>query len=365
MSHPIVNAGFRCPARRARARRAGRGHDHLRRAGADDLPRRKTEQFLAGKPWDQETLRAALAVLKQEVRECTDRSRDGRGRHQPRRTGGSWRRTSSTSSSCTSPLAVDPEQVDAGERVGGRTSTTGRCRRGSQEHTEYPELFPVTQPIIKRAAFVQATGEVTLHAGRAAAGRRPARGDGQEHAAARPLLVHAARPPTSSAPGAAAADSSPASRRSSRWPTSRRRGNNLIGLGEDDPVFSDGVVTSVGAPIGLAVAETIATARAAAAFIEQECIAYEDLPAVLTLDEAIAQNTAMPMIRKASDPDEDVQQRIPAVTRPGSDLDWLADPSRPAARHRAGDRHRSGPGRRPTSTSRRCAPWPSPACTTR
>ncbi len=87
-------------------------------------------------------------------------------------------------------------------------------------------------------------------------------------------------------------------------------------------------MTSVGAPIGLAVAETIATARAAAAFIEQECIAYEDLPAVLTLDEAIAQNTAMPMIRKATDPDEDVQQRIPALTRDGSNLDWLQRPER-------------------------------------
>ena len=94
-------------------------------------------------------------------------------------------------------------------------------------------------------------------------------------------------------------------------------------MGDDDPVFSDGVVTSVGAPIGLAVAETIATAREAAAFIEKECIAYEDLPAVLTLDEAIEQNTAMPMIRKAKDPDEDVEQRIPSVTRPGSDLNWL------------------------------------------
>jgi peptide chain release factor 1 len=26
----------------------------------------------------------------------------------------------------------------------------------------------------------------------------------------------------------------------------------------------------------------------------------------------------------ASDPDEDIQQRIPALTRPGSDLEWLS-----------------------------------------
>ncbi len=92
-------------------------------------------------------------------------------------------------------------------------------------------------------------------------------------------------------------------------------------------MFSVGVVTSVGAPIGLAVAETIATAREAAEFIEKECIAYDDLPAILTLDEAIKHNTAMPMVRKSRDPDEDVEQRIPSVTRPGSDLNWLSNPS--------------------------------------
>ena len=74
-------------------------------------------------------------------------------------------------------------------------------------------------------------------------------------------------------------------------------------------------------------AEFVAVARAAAEYVERECIAYEDLPAVVTLDEAIAQNTAMPMVRKSKDPDEDVEQRIPSVTRPGSDLDWLNNPT--------------------------------------
>jgi xanthine dehydrogenase/oxidase len=53
------------------------------------------------------------------------------------------------------------------------------------------------------------------------------------------------------------------------------------------------------------------------------------LPAVLTLDAAIAQDTSMPMKRNGKDPDEDVQQRMPALTREGSDLEWLRDPSRP------------------------------------
>ena len=214
-----------------------------------------------------------------------------------------------------------------GERVGRRTITTARSPRGSQEHTEYPELFPLTKPIIKRAAFVQATGEVKytqdlslpaggLHAAMVKSARPHAR-----------FSLHQDRSPTLEALQELLRQRFPGFQAFITVADIPEGGHNLIGLGEDDPVFSDGVVTSVGAPIGLAVAETIATARAAAAFIEQECIAYEDLPAVLTLDEAIAQDTAMPMIRKASDPDEDVQQRIPALTRAGSNLDWLGDPS--------------------------------------
>ena len=261
-------------------------------------------------------------------------------------------------------LAVDPGQVAPEHRVGRGAVGTAALHRGRRSTPSIPSSIPLTKPIIKRAAFVQATGEVEYTQDLSL----PA---GGLHAA----MVKSARPHARFAftgkvrrrwtrSRSCCGSGSPASRRSSPWPTSREGGNNLIGLGEDDPVFSDGVVTSVGAPIGLAVAETIATARAAAAFIEQECIAYEDLPAVLTLDEAIAQDTAMPMIRKASDPDEDVQQRIPALTRPAATSTGSATRAArsPAASWRPA---RSGPGPRPTSTSRRCAPWPSPARTTR
>ena len=48
-------------------------------------------------------------------------ARDGRGRDQHATIGASWRRTSSTSSSCTSPWRSNPDQVAAGERVGGES----------------------------------------------------------------------------------------------------------------------------------------------------------------------------------------------------------------------------------------------------
>ncbi len=50
-------------------------------------------------------------------------------------------------------------------------------------------------------------------------------------------------------------------------------GQCYIGLNDDDPIFSDKIVTSVGAPIGMVLAETLETAREAAQFIEKECIA--------------------------------------------------------------------------------------------
>ena len=88
-------------------------------------------------------------------------------------------------------------------------------------------------------------------------------------------------------------------------------GSKLIGLGDDYSVFSDGVVTSVGAPIGMVVAESIKLAKEAAAFIEKECIAYEDLPAVVTIEEAIKKKTIMPMVRKPLIQTQMFNSRIP------------------------------------------------------
>ena len=146
----------------------------------------KTEQFLAGKPWNQETLRSALAVLKQEVRECTiPMDEEGISTDYRRQLAENF----FYKFFLHVALAVNPEQV-APANVSAANHHDRPLSSGTQEYTEYPELFPLTKPIIKRAAFVQATGEVEVHAGPVAAGRRPARGDGQELAAARPLLLH-------------------------------------------------------------------------------------------------------------------------------------------------------------------------------
>ena len=329
MAHPIVNAGLR-------VRLDGRGcvepgeativfgglAPMIVRAG-------KTERFLAGKPWDRETFRSALGVLSEEVREWTDSlgatDEEGIGRDYRRRLAeGFFYKSFLHVAREVDPGQVAPEHLSAAEPTERPIST------GVQEHTEYPELYPLTRPIIKRAAWAQATGEARYAQDLSV----PA---GGLHAA----MIKSTRPHARFRFTARSADLDELRgllRR--RFPRFRalitvadipEAGENLIGLGEDDPVFSDGVVTSVGAPIGLLVAETIEAARAAAAFVEGECLAYDDLPAVLTLDEAIAQDTAMPMIRKSIDPDQDIEQRIPALTRPGSNLAWLGDPSGPLA----------------------------------
>lgn len=64
---------------------------------------------------------------------------------------------------------------------------------------------------------------------------------------------------------------------------------NLWGsIVKDEPFFADGEVNSEGQPIGLVYAETALKAQAAAHAVKVE---YEDLPVILTIDEAIAANS--------------------------------------------------------------------------
>jgi len=321
MAHPIVNAGFRFLLDDRGLVEAGGATIIYGGLASMAYRAREIEQFLAGKPWDQETLRSALLVLKKEVRGCTiPMDEEGIGTdYRLRLAENFFYKFFLHMALAVRPEGVNPANVSAANHHDRPLST------GTQEYTEYPELYPLTRPILKRAAFAQATGEAKytqdvplptggLHAEMVKSSRPHARFSFTRRAPTLDALQELLR---------------------RRYPDFKafvtvadipEGGKNLIGLGEDDPVFSDGVVTSVGAPIGLVVAETLATAREVASFIEDVCISYEDLPAVLTLDEAVAQGTAMPMIRKAKDPDEDVGQRIPSLIRPGSNLEWLRDP---------------------------------------
>jgi xanthine dehydrogenase/oxidase len=98
------------------------------------------------------------------------------------------------------------------------------------------------------------------------------------------------------------------------------RGQNLIGLGGDDPIFADGTFTAYGRPLALVLANTSATAHAATAWLQENAVAYTPLGAITTIDEALA---LQPPSLFA---DESFNVHIPVIVRPGSDQSWLDDP---------------------------------------
>ena len=324
----------------------------------------KTEQFLSGKPINEETLRAALAVLKQEVRECTS------SQHEMDEEGISraYRRQLAENFFYKFVLHVAlgrrSEAGRRGECVGGESSRPAAVVGDAGVH-RVSGTIPRDEADHQASRVCPGLGRGQVHAGCSPAGRRAARGDGQELAGACAFLDHAQGRHAGSPPGVAPARSIPTSRRSSRWPTSRREARSSSAWETTIPCSAMAWSPRWGRPIGLAVAETIATAREAAAFIEKECIAYEDLPAVLTLDEAIEQNTAMPMIRKVQEPR---RRRAAADSRghtPRQRPGVARQPGSEPSRHRTGDRVLADRVPRRTSTWKPCAPWPSPACTTR
>ena len=67
--------------------------------------------------------------------------------------------------------------------------------------------------------------------------------------------------------------------------------NHWGSIKKDEPFFADGEVFSHGQPIGMVYAETAIQAQAAARAVR---IVYEDLPTILTIDEAIEANSFFP-----------------------------------------------------------------------
>jgi xanthine dehydrogenase/oxidase len=301
-SHPLVNAGFR-------ARLGQDGTVEQMTAVFGGLarmitPAKETIAFLTGKTLEGDVPLQAMEILDKELA-ALDIIHDEEKISAEYRLG--------VARNFFFKFCLHVNGAPAGEHFKRPLS------RGTQTFQEDPAMFPVSQPILKQKAFVQATGEVKFT-------QDLPLPLGGYHAA----MVWSKRPHARfSFPEGLLAEAK------ARFPGLRDfvtagdvPGAKHIGLGGDDPVFSDGVVTSVGAPMGVTCADTVTTARKAADYIGSRVV-YTDLPAVLTIEEAMRQNTAMPQLRYAKDPDEDIQQRIPSITRPGSDETWLSDPSKP------------------------------------
>jgi xanthine dehydrogenase/oxidase len=317
MAHPIVNAGFRCRLD-ADGRAAPDGvvvvFGGLASCNAR-MPR--TERALAGRRWDSATLRESLRVLAAEVESLTI-PMDGEGFTVEYRRAlalGFFYKFYLRVAHEVCPSEIDPANLCAAA-LGDRPLSHAR-----QTFSTDPGRESVTRPIVKRAAFAQASGEVRypqdeplprngLH-GVPVLSRRA-------HARFRFTL------PT---------DQLEALLRS-RFPGFHALvtagdvpGARRIGLGGDDPVFFEDEVTCVAAPIALTLASTREAAEAAAACVGAEFVAYDDLPATLTLDEAIERRALVdPPKGFPAHPEHD---RHVLVTRAGSDSRWLDDPSVP------------------------------------
>lgn len=321
MAHPIVNAGFRFLLNEGQNIEEAT----IIYGGLATINSRakKTEQFLKGKPLNNETLKSALAALKKEIKELTvPMEEEGMSlEYRLQLAENFFYKFFLHIVNATKPELINSKAKSAANHDIRPLSS------GKQEYYEYPEIFPLSQPIVKKGAFVQASGEVKysydvglplggLHGVMLQSSKPHARFSFTKKTSGleelKSLLIN----------------KFPGFKDLITVADIPKGGAKLVGLGDDDPVFSDGIVTSVGAPMGMVVAESRATAHEVSSFIEKECIAYEELPAVISIEEAIKQNTVMPMIRKAKNPDEDIQQQIPTITRDGSNIEWLKNPKK-------------------------------------
>ena len=313
MAHPIVNAGFRFRIDAGKVAEAVVVYGGLSSCNGR-LP--ATEKALVGKVWNGETLKAALAALGAEAAAIPMHT-DDEG-FTP-----DYKRQLAASFFYKFFLHVAEKIAPGSVGASNRSAAEHRERPvavGEHRFTTNDNALPMTRPIAKRAAFSQAAGEIRYPAD------EPLPRTGCQGVAVLSRRAHArfrfAKP---------VAELEAELR--DRFPgfvglvtAADIPGAKLIGLGGDDPVYFEDVVTCIGAPVALAVAETRKAAEAAAAHVAAEGVVYEDLPAITTIDEAVTHKSIMPPVPSLH-PAPDGRHVV--VTREGSDEGWVADPTKP------------------------------------
>ncbi len=315
MAHPIVNAGFRCLLDTYGRAVAGRVTVVFGGLASCNGRMPRTEQALAGRPWDSATVRDALSVLEEEV-DAVMIPMEGEGftnEYRRQLALGFFFKFSIHVAKRICPHEVDPANLSAAE-TGERPLS-----RGSQVFPAAHGPGAIARPIVKRAAFAQASGEIRYPHD------EPLPNHGAHGAVVLSRRAHARfrfNPAVDQLepmlrerfPGFTAlvtADDVP--------------GTRSIGLGGDDPIFFEGQVTCMSAPIALAVATTLTIAEQVAAYVGSECVAYEDLPAILSLHDAIAEHSLLDP--PAGFPTHLEHDRHVLITREGSNSYWLENPS--------------------------------------
>lgn len=314
MAHPIVNAGFRCKlGAGAKVEDAVVVFGGLSSCNAR-LP--KTEATLRGRKWDAETLKVALAALSDEAA-AYPQSTDAEGFT------GAYRTQLARGFFYKFFLHVAeqlaPGSVDAKNRTAA-VHPTRPISRGQHTFSTDAGATPLTRPIAKRAGFSQAAGEIRYPYD------EPVPPNGYQGVVVPSTRPHARFTFSKPLPELEAD-------LRERFPgfvalvtTADIPGAKLIGLGGDDPILFDGEVTCVGAPVALAVATDRRVAEDVAEYVGAECVAYTDLPAIVTLDDAVAKKSVMPPVPSLH-PAPDGRHVV--VTREGSNEGWIENPAVP------------------------------------
>lgn len=289
----------------------------------------KAEQLLPGRPWDEQTLADALDAIRADVdaayAACKQRMRSLPSDGIPEMYRLQLAESFFYKFFVHVAESISPNEVPPRDRSAGKVYARP-VSKGTQDFETYEYEYPVSVPIIKLSAFEQATGEARYThdlplppRGLYAAFVTSLRAVADFHyilpeqpdtaVAVSVLLDHVADRFAGVVDYITYLDIPP-------------QGVNYQGSAGDDPLFCEGKVTCWGQSIGLVVATDEQTAMDAAAYIQQQCIAYSpsvdaqgNVPeAILNIDEAIQQNSFFPV----SSSDD-----LNMVERPGSDLTWV------------------------------------------
>ncbi|MEO7732098.1 MAG: molybdopterin cofactor-binding domain-containing protein, partial [Kofleriaceae bacterium] len=316
-SHPIVNAAFRVQLA-AGAPVVESAWLYLGGIAALPVRAARTAAALVGARWSEATLAAVLPVLEAEVAEAI---RDFAGTEfLPRGYRASLCQTLFykfyVHVAQVRGVPISPEIASAGELERRPLS------RGVELTSVYPREGAVGMPILKRTAFLQATGEAIYTVdlplpphGLAAAYvlARIARGTFAWRGGSPEAALRAIQDQVPGVVDLVTVDDV------------ATRASNLVGMGGDDPVFAqDGAILSWGQPIALVLARDDQAAQAAARALETSQIAYQPASPVLEIEQALAEPDGQGVFS-----DLPMLDHIPQITRAGSDAAWLAQPDHP------------------------------------
>lgn len=238
-----------------------------------------TANFLIGKPWSTDTLDRATAVILEEFK-LPPGVPGGMARYRQALTASLLLKSFLKTSLESNLLEVSSSEKSAGEQVNHQSLVKSHQLWSIlPEGAEEASFDPLGKPIKHKSADLQATGEAVY------VDDIPRRDDEVYASFVVSSKAHArliAVDPSEALQIPGVVDFA------SINDIEKQNNQFHVALAHDEQVFADGVVRAVGQIIGVVVADSQAVAQRAAAKVK---ITYEELPAIVTMDEAIKNNS--------------------------------------------------------------------------